>query len=119
MVCIMYQQASARAVAVRLERRQRVDGTARYGEGWGLAVSVVAVAASLAIGGYVILPLQALTPHDAHQAQGDLLGRTSRARSIAEEAPREEVSHGDGRGRPHPALFQEEAAQPGDGGEDA
>ena len=46
-----------------------------YGEGWGLAVSVLVVATSLSIGGYVILPLQALTAQmTPSKLKGDLLG---------------------------------------------
>jgi mlo protein len=78
MVAIMYQQAFH--IASWLFGWWNVgsawDGySCYYGEGWGLAVSVVVVAASLAIGGYVILPLQALTSQmTPTKLKGDLLG---------------------------------------------
>lgn len=78
MVVIMYQQAFH--IASWLFGWWNVGSAwegygCYYGKGWGLAVSVVVVAASLTIGGYVILPLQALTSQmTPSKLKGDLLG---------------------------------------------
>ena len=78
MVVVMYQQAFH--IASWLFGWWNVgsawDGyNCYYGEGWGLAVSVLVVATSLSIGGYVILPLQALTSQmTPSKLKGDLLG---------------------------------------------